>query len=86
LFIFKNSPVFYSTNSIIFIIVACVIRVSISTGDACAKIFIFKHFFRVRQFFGVWYVAKASKQGLLKKSLVPQLRGGKAKLHMNTAS
>ena len=26
------------------------------------------------------------KQGLLKKSLVHQLRGGKAKLYMNTAS
>jgi hypothetical protein len=43
-------------------------------------------FFRVHQFLGICCVAKASKQGLLKKSLVHQLRGGKAKLYMNTAS
>ena len=32
--------------------------------------FFFIHFFRVRQFLGICCVAKASKQGLLKKSLV----------------
>ena len=39
----------------------------------CPKILIFNHFFRVRQFLGICYLAKTSKQGLLKntkKSLI----------------
>jgi len=33
-----------------------------------SEIFVFKHFFRVRQFLGISYVAKASKKGLLKNT------------------
>jgi hypothetical protein len=35
---------------------------------SCSKFFIFMHFFRVRQFLGICYVAKTSKQGLLKNT------------------